>query len=460
MMKIRDELYSYDIYPKVLAAGKKTSVTISPRGVRPFADTEFTLKILPLISASPSTYPTRPGRGEMKVRPDGNGEIKFDFDFPIESEYFIRIFDGDRRILQMSVYAVEGNLIGRYPLIGDQHMHTIRSDGQQSPAMVCANYRSYGYDYMAVTDHGRYYPSLEVMEDYKDVDHALALLPGEEVHLPGNDIHIVNFGGKYSVNGIWKDSAQIKEAGEDVSKRTYEGFEAPKLLTTEEMHAEAEALLPSLNLPDDIEPLPYAMCVWEFNHIKKAGGVGIFAHPYWISDMFQVPESFNKYMLEHHPFGAFELLGGEIYYEHNGFQFAMYNDIRAEGIDFPVVGSTDSHNSYPNNSGSRVDYTVTFAPENTRESLVSSILDGCSAAVDSTMPEDRVYGKLRLVKYTWFLIRNYFTLPCRAGIAAEDGRLMAEYALSRDPDRKAELARRISDLKKDYLAAQKKYIGF
>ena len=42
----------------------------------------------------------------------------------------------------------------------------------------------------------------------------------------------------------------------------------------------------------------------------------------------------------------------------------------------------------------------------------------------------------------------------------EDGRLMAEYALSRDPDRRAELALRIAALKKDYLAAQKKYIDF
>ncbi len=460
MITIKNELYSYDIFPKVLTVGKMTTVTISPRGVRPFPDAELTVKIRPLTEASAGLYLTRPGRCDINVRPDGSGDIRFDFDFPIESEYFIRVFSGDSRILQMSVYAVEGDLVGRFPLIGDQHMHTTRSDGRQIPAIVAAQYRGYGYDYMAITDHGRYYPSLEVMDDYKDVDHAVTFCPGEEIHLPENDVHIVNFGGKYSVNGIWEGSGQIKEAGECAEKRTYEGFDAPKILTAAEIKAEAEALIPGLGLPDYVEALPYAMCVWEFEHIKKAGGVGIFAHPYWISDMFQVPESFTRCMLEKHPFGAFELLGGEIYYEQNGFQVAMYNQVRAEGIDFPIVGSTDTHNCYPDNPGSRVDYTVTFSPENTREALVSSILGGYSVAVDSTMPEDRVYGQLRLVKYAWFLMRHYFTLPQRAGNAAEDGRLMAEYALSRDPDRKSELARRIADLKKDYLAAQKKYIDF
>ena len=64
------------------------------------------------------------------------------------------------------------------------------------------------------------------------------------------------------------------------------------------------------------------------------------------------------------------------------------------------------------------------------------------------MPEERLHGSLRLTKYAWFILRHYFALPCIAGNAAEEGRLMAEYALSRCPERKKELADRIAVLKK------------
>ena len=76
------------------------------------------------------------------------------------------------------------------------------------------------------------------------------------------------------------------------------------------------------------------------------------------------------------------------------------------------------------------------------------------------MPEERLHGSLRLTKYAWFVLRHYFALPGISGNAAEEGRLMAEYALSRCPDRKKELADRIAVLKKDYIACRDKYISF
>ena len=117
---------------------------------------------------------------------------------------------------------------------------------------------------------------------------------------------------------------------------------------------------------------PNAACVWIFNHIRKAGGVGIYCHPYWISDMFQVPENITEYMLTQHPFDAYELLGGEVYYEQNGFQIASWNDIRAKGIDFPIVASTDSHCSYPTSPISHAVRTIAFSPENKREAILDS----------------------------------------------------------------------------------------
>ena len=53
-----------------------------------------------------------------------------------------------------------------------------------------------------------------------------------------------------------------------------------------------------------------ASCVWICNHIKKANGLGIFAHPYWISDVYQVPEDFTDYMFETMPFIQMDIVRG------------------------------------------------------------------------------------------------------------------------------------------------------
>ena len=165
----------------------------------------------PLSEASPDES-ERKGRFDIhRSSPDENNEFSFEYDLPLESEYFIRIVKDGKRVVQLSVYAVEGDLIGRYPLTGDQHMHSFYSDGSEHPAIVCANYRAFGYDYIPITDHRRYYPSLEAINFYRDVDCGLEIIPGEEIHLPDNDIHIVNFGSKYSINGLLAKAHRIKK---------------------------------------------------------------------------------------------------------------------------------------------------------------------------------------------------------------------------------------------------------
>ncbi|MBQ8762812.1 MAG: hypothetical protein IJZ07_01760 [Clostridia bacterium] len=359
--------------------------------------------------------------------------IKFKYEFPYEQEYFIRIFEKDtnKRLLQLSVYALAEDLCGRYPLIGDLHMHTCRSDGRQAPAIVSANYRKHGYDFFAITDHHRYYPSLEAIETYKDVPIEFNIIPGEEVHLPDvapdhiNDVHIVNFGGKYSVNGLLKDE-YADEFGYDIDKRRFEGFPCPDMITEDEYRAEVDALIPTLDIPEGIEPFTYASCVWVFNHIRNAEGLGIFCHPYWISNVYQVPETFTDYMLKTHPFDAFEVLGGESYYEQNGFQTHKYYEVLAKGYDkFPIVGSTDSHSSV-NNDNAYVASTMVFSPENERTAIIDSIKKLYSIAIDGISKEYRLVGDFRFAKYANFLLKNYF--PLHDDLCYEEGRAMKDYA--------------------------------
>ena len=132
----------------------------------------------------------------------------------------------------------------------------------------------------------------------------------------------------------------------------------------------------------------------------------------------QLPEEYTEFIYKNKPFHAFEVLGGENYYPHNGFQTALYYEKKAEGYDYPVVGSTDSHNSSAeNNRNSLICSTIVFAKENTREGLVSAIKDKYSVAVDTISTEYRLVGDFRWVRFGAFLMENYFPIhdeACRA----------------------------------------------
>ncbi len=425
---MRTELHYYDIYPKVFPAGKEVTITIKPLGYHAeFKNPDdIVLKIFGLDDGDPRNYPHRGNGYEVPFEFDGC--IKFTHTFPREQQYYARIYDknSNKELLELSVYALDEDLCGRYPLIGDLHMHTCCSDGRQSPAIVCANYRKHGYDFFAITDHHRYWPSLEAIDIYKDVPIEFNICPGEEVHMPKygddhiNDIHIVNFGGKYSVNALVRDEYYRND-----KERSFEGFSCPDTMSEEEFRAEIDEFAKTLDIPEGIEPFTYACCVWVFNHIKKAEGLGIFCHPYWLSNVHQVPENITDYMLKTHPFDAFEVLGGENYYEHNGFQTHKYYEIKAQGYNFPIVGSTDSHSSI-NNENAYVASTMVFSPANEREAIINSIKNYYSIAIDGISTEFRLVGDFRLARYATFLLQDYF--PLHDDLCYEEGRAMKDYA--------------------------------
>lgn len=427
-------LHDYDIFPKVFPVGKEINITIKPLGYH--ADfknpSDLSVKIFGLSDGNPRDYPYRNNGEEVSFEYDGC--IKIQHIFPKEQQYYVRITDKttDKRILQLSVYALDKDLCGRYPLIGDLHMHTCCSDGKQSPAVVCANYRKHGYDFMTVSDHHRYWPSIEAIEAYKDVPTELNIVPGEEVHMfkqaPDfiNDIHIVNFGGKYSVNAL-VDDGDCDWEGKPCSA---DGFKSPDVLSVEEFHKEVMLLASKLDIPKDVEPFTYACCVWVFNHIRKGEGLGIFCHPYWISNVYQVPENITDYILKTQPFDAFEVLGGENYYEQNGFQTQKYYEVLAKGYKkFPVVGSTDSHSSV-NNKNAFVASTMVFSPTNTTADIIDSIKSFYSVAIDGISEEYRIVGDLRLSRYANFLLKNYF--PLHDDLCYEEGRAMKDYVCGVD----------------------------
>lgn len=461
--ELTDDLRNFDVFPKVLVKDKPVVINIRPTGGRPVfeAGKEYNLLICALDQGRPSDYPATGSYEKLTAVCNENGGFDIAYTFTSEQMYFIRFLDDeDERIIQFPVYCVDSDLAGRYPLRGDLHMHTNRSDGRQIPAVVCANYRAHGLDFIVVSDHNRYYPSLEAIEAYKDVNIGLNIVPGEEVHMPKvngqkSDFHIVNFGGKYSINAL-TDGPQKEEVGTDKKYRSIDG-NCPEFTPLAQWEEKMLKLADEMDVPDNIDAIPAAVCKWVFDEIRKAEGLGIFPHPTWINDVFHVPEVFVKYITDNKFFDAFEVLGGENYYEHNGFQTLKYYEDKAAGINYPIVGSTDSHSSYPSNRNAFICSTMVFSKLNERAELIKSIKDYYSVAIDTINEDFRLVGSRRLVKYTTFLLKNYF--PLHDEICKEEGRLMRQYVIGTDEE-KAEAKEALKLIGNRVEKHHKKYFDF
>lgn len=425
------ELHDYDIFPKVFPVGVSANITVKPLGVHTKFSGEYKIMVQRLDGGHIGHEFSAWNHTDYFVTPCEDGCLRFAYTADKEGELAVRIYkkDSDRRTVQLNLYALAEDMADRIPLRGDLHMHTCRSDGHGDPAVVCADYRMKGYDFIVVTDHSRYYPSLEAIRAYKDVKTALNILPGEEVHLPQTDVHIVNAGGLFSINGLFDYLRNYIETDGDIDARRFDDtVTPPDIVTDEQYNRELDAIEASLtDVPADVNKRWYAVCVWAFDKIREAGGLGIFAHPYWISDMWQIHEPFTQYMLANKPFDAFEVLGGENYYQQNGFQTAIYYDEYRRGNVLPIVGSTDSHNSTENNRNAAICSTIVFAHKNERADILQSIKDKYSVAVDTISAEYRLVGEHRFQKYACYLMENFYPLHDRA--AYSDGEIMRKYYL-------------------------------
>lgn len=427
---MKKELYYYDIFPKVFPVGRNVEITVRSLDEHTRFDGEYTVVVRALDSGSAPNFAQFMPEFTCDVTADSasHGSLKFSYTADHECEYYVRIFKkgSDNRIVQLAVYALNPDLAERIPLRGDLHMHTCRSDGSQDPATVCANYRGNGYDFIVITDHYRYYPSLEARKIYADAPVFLNILPGEEVHLPRTNVHIVNAGGEFSVNGLLETSNNFQEKGDSLEFRSLYG-KAPDMIPMDEYNRQIEEIAAALpdDFPSHSDRISYAVCCFAYDKIREGNGLAIYAHPYWIANMWHVQEAMNFYMMEKHPFDAFEVLGGENYYEQNGFQTAMYYDEYRHGRVHPIVGSTDSHDSTEHNRNALICSTIVFAHKNERLDIIASIKDKYSVAVDTISTEYRLVGEFRYQKYAAFLMENWY--PLHDKVAAVDGELMRQF---------------------------------
>ncbi len=410
-MTRRPETIAYELTPQIVLADRQTDITIRPifDHLRFKIDSRYEVTYFPCEQfAEKSGWPgknTPPGRVI-----DGNLQVTQFFES--EQEHILRVdlIEGDRRTLigDFKLYSLREDLFNRRPYKGDFHIHSARSDGREPPAYVAAACRRIGLDFMAVTDHHRYAPSIEAIRTFENVDLDLRIFPGEEVHPPENPVHMINFGGKFSVNDLFKEEAEYRRQVDRVAET-----------------------LPAL--PPGASRYQYASCLWCFDKIREAGGMGIFCHPYWMESLRYTPSgALTSLLLDRRPFDAFELIGGFFKWEadSNTLQVARYHEERSQGRQIPIVGASDSHGCERDELFGWY-YTIVFSPSLELSDLTASIKSFYSVAVEAMSNETpRAYGPFRLVKFALFLLREFF--PRHDDLCLEEGRLMLRH-LTGDP---------------------------
>ena len=407
-MEVKNVYRFFDIAPRVVLADAETTIEITPLQ-EACTRNEYQIAYWPLDGyGSAATWQTPVAEPVQVV----DGTIRYTRTFEAEQEHVLQLkwtnAGGTERTAEFRIYSVAEDLLARRPYKGDIHLHSCRSDGSGDPPFVAGACRRIGLDFMALTDHGMYGPSLEVIDAYKDVAVDLRMYPGEEVHLPDTPPHIIHFGGSRTVN---MTSQEDHDAfGKDVAKL-------------------AEQIGP---VPDGVNPLAYAGCVWAFTKIREAGGLGVFCHPYWVAGgRYHPGMPLTDHIFETQPFDAYEVIGGYNAECHsNTLQTAHYHHQVAKGRKMPVVGVTDAHSTEKHRYFDTY-YTIVFAATSDLADLISSIKDLYSVAMES-LPNDRPrpVGPLRLVKYSLFLEREIF--PQHDELCVEEGRLMLAH-IAGDP---------------------------
>lgn len=421
-------LYYFDVSPRIVRAGQETEITIRPLGGLSFdPQAVYTLEFLPFDESREPAY----DYDTVKAQPS-DGCLCFSYAFTGEQEYIIRVFQPGKAVapenawVNFRVYALEGDLYERYPFRGDLHAHSTASDGSEATEIVAANYRRAGFDFFAQTDHHLFWPSVRCEAYYADKPVDLHIMRGEEVHSPNNHVHIINAGGRASVNEMFEKDPQ--------------GYDR-----------EVKALMAELAMPEGVNAYEYAACIWVFRRIKENGGLAIFAHPHWMADVYHVPQRLTDALFASREFDAFELLGGHELHSNN-LQTAYYFEAREKGMAYPGVGSSDSHGTVDGMWFTWMS-TVVFAQKNDTESIQKAIRGGYCAAVERYPGEEpRVYGAYRLVKFARFLLAEYF--PLHDDLCFEEGRLMREMFLG---DGQAQQA--LAQFQGRTLALLKKYYG-
>lgn len=370
----------------IFPIGRKCRVRLAPQGpVVVSGNSDYTLQIQP-FSGFRRYSALKKGKaydekcfeaitGEIPLNAV-NGELTTSVLFPQEDRWMCDISYKGEKLERFEVYSLEDDLFPLTPYKGDNHMHSFMSDGKESPEYMAAACCRRGYDYCVPTDHHTMEASLRAKKAIDVLGVDLLILTGEEIHSPGNHVHIINVGGSASANDWYRNDP--------------EGYEAS-----------VRDELAKIDVPmSDKDKWAAAASQVIFDKIHEYDGVAILCHPHWIlKGILQESEDITDYLVDHKRFDVLELIAGGAFEEGTQMQISYYQELDK----MPIVGSSDTHQQF----GGRLEpgnFTVVFAESLSSDSIRESIRMGRCTAGNG----NKFYGDYRLLKYTYFLNANYF----------------------------------------------------
>ena len=224
------------IYPRVFRKGEKTRFFYESRTeaarveIRVFGMERYSLPRTERMRIDEEVrHPLLP------MERTGDRLFSIELTLPEEQCYTFHIFEDGADAAYGRLYAADEDLLSLGFYKGDTHLHSCRSDGVGTPFEVALSYRRAGFDFICLTDHHRYAPSLEARDAVAAITDAFTVFPGEEVHNRDMGyVHTVNFAGKASVNEL------IETRPEYVRERIAE-------------------ILRNTDLPEDLDPATTGM---------------------------------------------------------------------------------------------------------------------------------------------------------------------------------------------------------
>lgn len=401
-------MHVIEIYPKVVPAHHSSTVYFRISAATATPEVRLQPMEVYTISHAPDYWSHHGDRYPWIALTDcGDGLYCADLAFTAEQRYSVRVQVGEEEIYSGYLYAVDPDLAALRPYKGDTHLHTNRSDGLDEPFTVACAACAEGYDFVAITDHGRFYPSDELQAEVGALANRFRIMHGEEVHPKGGSyFHIVSLNATRHVTEVFEQRPDYAAA-------------------------EIDRILAEKDLSTCVDPRAAAIRLFIVDEIHRAGGFAVLAHPFWESGgeyNYQTAECL--YHLRQHHFDALELFGGnDDTGNGNNLLELVWHDLRAEGHRIPIVGSSDGHTAtiYGDYDHFSRQFTLIFAAD--YDHLLSAITDGRSVAVRRESDKHfRCVGDYRYAKYARFLMAAYY--PARHALDAA----YAEALAARDTD--------------------------
>lgn len=176
--------FAYEVFPKVFSVNSEANISI--RGlhcVRTFEPHQvYAIYCFSKINKDEEV--------KLKIEADKEGYLKFRIPLHTKGEYLIDIYNEENKetiLTTQYIFAASSDLAKKRAYKGDLHIHTTYSDGKKSPLYMAIIGKKLGFDFISITDHDKYYPSLEAIRKAKKMNLNLLIFPGEEVSVYGEN---------------------------------------------------------------------------------------------------------------------------------------------------------------------------------------------------------------------------------------------------------------------------------